>query len=237
MSPDLVAPLVVYLSSDEARDVSGQVFGVRAKELMFLSQSRPLRSVADQEGWTPEKNCGALQLLLWPYADDEWERLKRAMGGPAWADDPRFVNAAARRQSAAELDRRLAEWTRERDRDELVLELQHTGIKAGPVLDPADLPGDRHLKSRGFFQIYNRAVVGPKPYPGAGLRLSKTPMTPRMPAPMLGEHNDEILSRVIGLTMEEIEQLRREEIIDDTPAALMETAGAVIQSRATARTK
>jgi crotonobetainyl-CoA:carnitine CoA-transferase CaiB-like acyl-CoA transferase len=169
--------------------------------------------------------------------DEEWERLKRAMGGPAWADDPRFVNAAARRQSAAELDRRLAEWTRERDRDELVLELQHTGIKAGPVLDPADLLGDRHLQSRGFFQMVDRAVVGPKPYPGAGLSLSKTPLRPRMPAPMLGEHNDEILSRVIGLTMEEIKQLRREEIIGDTPAALMETDGAATQSRTTARTK
>jgi NAD(P)-dependent dehydrogenase (short-subunit alcohol dehydrogenase family) len=55
MSADLIAPLVVFLASDEAQAISGQVFGVRGKEIMLFSQPRPLRSVADVEGWTPEK--------------------------------------------------------------------------------------------------------------------------------------------------------------------------------------
>jgi NAD(P)-dependent dehydrogenase (short-subunit alcohol dehydrogenase family) len=55
MSPDLIAPLVVYLASDEAQKVSGQIFGVRGKEIMLYSQPRPVRSMADAEGWTPDK--------------------------------------------------------------------------------------------------------------------------------------------------------------------------------------
>jgi len=55
MSPDLIAPLVVYLASDEAKAVSGQIFGVRGKEIMVFSQPRPVRTIADVEGWTPEK--------------------------------------------------------------------------------------------------------------------------------------------------------------------------------------
>jgi NAD(P)-dependent dehydrogenase (short-subunit alcohol dehydrogenase family) len=49
-----IAPLAVYLASDAAKDVSGQIFAVRANEIFLMSQSRPLRSVHRAEGWTPE---------------------------------------------------------------------------------------------------------------------------------------------------------------------------------------
>ena len=49
-----IAPLTVFLASDAAREVTGQVFAVRANEIFLMSQSRPLRSVHRAEGWTPE---------------------------------------------------------------------------------------------------------------------------------------------------------------------------------------
>jgi NAD(P)-dependent dehydrogenase (short-subunit alcohol dehydrogenase family) len=49
-----IAPLAVYLASDAAKDVTGQIFAVRANEIFLMSQSRPLRSVHRAEGWTPE---------------------------------------------------------------------------------------------------------------------------------------------------------------------------------------
>ena len=49
-----IAPLAVFLASEEAKDVSGQIFAVRANELFVMSQSRPLRSVHRAEGWTPQ---------------------------------------------------------------------------------------------------------------------------------------------------------------------------------------
>jgi len=49
-----IAPLAVYLASDQAKDVSGQVFAVRANEIFLMSQSRPLRSMHAGEGWTPQ---------------------------------------------------------------------------------------------------------------------------------------------------------------------------------------
>jgi NAD(P)-dependent dehydrogenase (short-subunit alcohol dehydrogenase family) len=53
MTPDKNAPLAVYLASDLASDVSGQVFATRYNEIFLMSQSRPLRSVHRGEGWTP----------------------------------------------------------------------------------------------------------------------------------------------------------------------------------------
>ena len=49
-----IAPLAVFLASEEGRDVTGQIFAVRANEIFLMSQSRPLRSVHRAEGWTPE---------------------------------------------------------------------------------------------------------------------------------------------------------------------------------------
>ena len=49
-----IAPLAVYLASDQAKDVSGQIFAVRANEIFLMSQMRPLRSMHAADGWTPE---------------------------------------------------------------------------------------------------------------------------------------------------------------------------------------
>jgi short-subunit dehydrogenase len=50
-----IAPLAVYLASDQSSDVTAQIFGVRANEIFLFSQPRPVRSVHNAEGWTPEK--------------------------------------------------------------------------------------------------------------------------------------------------------------------------------------
>jgi NAD(P)-dependent dehydrogenase (short-subunit alcohol dehydrogenase family) len=55
MSARDIAPLAVYLASDDAREVSGQIFGVRGKEIFVFSQPRPTRAIHHAEGWTPER--------------------------------------------------------------------------------------------------------------------------------------------------------------------------------------
>lgn len=54
MGPEKNAPLAVFLASDAAKEVSGQIFGPRMNELFLFSQSRPIRSIHTAEGWTPE---------------------------------------------------------------------------------------------------------------------------------------------------------------------------------------
>ncbi len=169
--------------------------------------------------------------------DAEWTRLAEVMGHPAWTADPRFASATDRLANARELDDLVGEWTRNHDRDELARRLQRSGLKAGPVLNPADLLQDRHLKARGFFQMIDREPIGRQPYPGLGVRFSKTPLRDRMPAPTLGQHNEEILRRVLGLPDAEIEQLERARIIGKIPAALLPDAPAEDRSEPGRRAK
>ena len=55
MTPEKIAPLVVYLGSDNAAGISGQIFSVRNNEVFLFNQTRPIRSIHRADGWTPEK--------------------------------------------------------------------------------------------------------------------------------------------------------------------------------------
>ncbi len=70
MTPAKIAPLAVYLASDAAHDVNGQVFAVRNNEIFLMSQPRPVRSVQSGEGWTPssiaEHAMPALKASFYP---------------------------------------------------------------------------------------------------------------------------------------------------------------------------
>ena len=59
MTPDKNAPMAVFLSSDKAKNVTGQVFGTRMNEIILFSSPRPIRVVHNSEGWTPE-SCAAV---------------------------------------------------------------------------------------------------------------------------------------------------------------------------------
>jgi hypothetical protein len=60
-TPEKIAPLVVYLASDAARAVSGQIFGVRKNEIYLFSQPRPVETLKRPEGWTPALIADALE--------------------------------------------------------------------------------------------------------------------------------------------------------------------------------
>jgi NAD(P)-dependent dehydrogenase (short-subunit alcohol dehydrogenase family) len=64
LKPEHIAPLVVYLASDLAKDVTGQIFGVRKNEVYLFSQPRPVRTLKQPKGWTPETIAAAAKKEL-----------------------------------------------------------------------------------------------------------------------------------------------------------------------------
>jgi NAD(P)-dependent dehydrogenase (short-subunit alcohol dehydrogenase family) len=66
MTPEKIAPLTVYLGSDQADGISGQIFGVRNNEIFLFSQPRPVRTLHRSDGWTPEKIGQQLKGALGP---------------------------------------------------------------------------------------------------------------------------------------------------------------------------
>jgi benzylsuccinate CoA-transferase BbsF subunit len=151
--------------------------------------------------------------------DAEWLTLRQAMHGPSWAVDPRFDSVLGRWQHRHELDDHLATWTATQDDQELMRELQDRGISAGAALTAKDLVADPHLKERGFlleFENPKCPQMGPRVYAGRPFRTPGISMVIRSAA-ALGEHNEEILRDVAGLSKDEIEALAREAVISTRP--------------------
>ena len=70
MKAEDIAPVVTWLCSEEAKEVSGQIFGVRAGEIMIFSQPRPTRSIHRNGGWTPEEMGGIAMPALRPFFEE-----------------------------------------------------------------------------------------------------------------------------------------------------------------------
>jgi benzylsuccinate CoA-transferase BbsF subunit len=152
------------------------------------------------------------------HTDDEWERLCDAAGRPDWKSDERFADLLARHANHDALDAELGEWARTRDKLTAMDLLQRHGVRAGAVLHGKDLLLNPHLAARGLFQTIDHPLSGRRPFPRQfPVRFSKIAPGARGAAPLLGEHNDEILSSLAGLTPDEIARLRREQIVGDHP--------------------
>lgn len=80
MEVEKIAPLAVYLVSDAAKEVSGQIFAVRANEIMLFSQPRPIRSVHQSEGWTPE----SIAEIAMPAMRNSFYKLERSPDVICW---------------------------------------------------------------------------------------------------------------------------------------------------------
>jgi crotonobetainyl-CoA:carnitine CoA-transferase CaiB-like acyl-CoA transferase len=151
-------------------------------------------------------------------SDREWRELCGVAGKPEWATDPRFAKTAARLANVEELDRTLSAWTSGEDMHDLMHRLQAVGVAAGAVLDARDMVEDANLTARNFFREIDAPEIGPLLYAGQPVRLSATPVEAYRPAPMLGEHNAEVLRDLLGLSENEIDDLKSRGLIGDRPA-------------------
>jgi crotonobetainyl-CoA:carnitine CoA-transferase CaiB-like acyl-CoA transferase len=133
------------------------------------------------------------------HDDAEWERFGEALGGPAWATRPELATAAGRRSAEAELDARIAVWTRTLSREEVVACLRRAEVHVAPVNSMADLYSDPQLQARQLWRRVDHAEIGPHHAEGPPFLLSETPAAVRAAAPLLGEHTEHVFRNLVGL--------------------------------------
>lgn len=106
-------------------------------------------------------------------------------------------------------------------------ELQAAGVAAGVVRLPYDLLEDRQLHDTGFIQQADRLFMGIHPQPSMPFREAETPYPVRMSAPTLGEHNEEVLCSLLGLSDAELQSL----MIDGVVGKDMLSEAQLVRSR------
>ena len=145
----------------------------------------------------------------------QWAALVRVMGRPEWLRDTRYASPEARKAHEATLDREIGEWTRGQDKRAVMERLQACGVTSAAVLKPLELLDDPHFEARGMHGKLARAYVGEHRYPGFPLRFSNAICSQRTSAPTLGQHNEEVLTGLPGVTRAELEALRKAGVIGE----------------------
>jgi benzylsuccinate CoA-transferase BbsF subunit len=135
--------------------------------------------------------------------DDQWASLCNVLGKPEYVPDSRFDTMVHRKAHEKELDALIEGWTIERTPEEVMTVLQIAGIPAGIVENPGDVFSDPQLRHRGLFWPINHSEIGLFNHLGASFQMSETPAQPRTPSPLLGEHNEYVLTKILGKSDEE----------------------------------
>jgi crotonobetainyl-CoA:carnitine CoA-transferase CaiB-like acyl-CoA transferase len=149
-------------------------------------------------------------------SQEEWQCLC-ALIGQTWTADPRFADAESRRQNTAVLDEYLASWTTAREAQEIMGLLQGQHIPCAQVLTPWTVFDNPQFQARGFFEEIHHPEAGTHLYAGIPWKLSRTPGRVRMAAPCLGQHNEEILGSMLGLSEAHIAELITRGVTGRTP--------------------
>jgi crotonobetainyl-CoA:carnitine CoA-transferase CaiB-like acyl-CoA transferase len=139
--------------------------------------------------------------------DAQWARWLEIMGNPAWAKEERFQTSQARIEHGEELLQIVSEWSRTQPKYDLYLAAQAGHIPCFPVNTTADLFSDRQLQHRGFFRELDHPVAGSLPYPTSAAHFSNATWEPEKPAPLLGQHNAEVLVRSLGYSLQDLPRL------------------------------
>ena len=137
----------------------------------------------------------------------EWRSLCEAIGWQDLTDDPTLDNLKARKRRRSEINEAIAGWTRQRTQYEVMELLQARGIAATPCLDQEGRFLDPHLQSRQCYVDVEHPVLGSEPLYGVPYKMSATPGSIRGRAPLLGEHNDEVLGDLLGMPLEKRQEL------------------------------
>jgi crotonobetainyl-CoA:carnitine CoA-transferase CaiB-like acyl-CoA transferase len=151
-------------------------------------------------------------------SNEEWAALVSVVGAPPLAHSD-LSSHEARRRHHDELDAWLRDRIATEPAETLVDRLASAAAPAGLLRDPRLLSEHPQLAARGLFEPSDHPVVGSHPIPMLPFRFASVERWCRNPAPTVGQHNDEVLGELLGLSQEELESLTADRVIGTTPFA------------------
>lgn len=213
---DVVVPYIKVAAIQHAlarREQTGEVTDIDISMLEVLVQQIAGAVHAAARGTEPERrgnrDAVAVPQGVFPVAgedrwiaisvrsDDEWAALAEVAGDQL--DRPQWRTAAGRRADEDALESALAAWTRDHDGRALMERLQAWGVRAGYVQTTGDVSDrDPQLRHRGFLGDIEHPILGVFGHSTLPYKFSRTALV-RTPAPALGEHTRDTMTRIVGM--------------------------------------
>ena len=145
--------------------------------------------------------------------DRQWWPFVEAIGSPGWAREERFKDPQSRTDNWDALEPLIWDSTKDINKEEIFHKCQADHIACAPANDMEEVFRSGHLEARGTFVEIDHPQAGKARYPRALHHLSRTPSRATCPAPLLGEHNGEIISGRLGYSREELVRMREAGVI------------------------
>jgi crotonobetainyl-CoA:carnitine CoA-transferase CaiB-like acyl-CoA transferase len=134
------------------------------------------------------------------------------MGQPALADDPRYATVAARMSNVDSAEALVSAWLADLTTEQACVLLDKAGVPYSEVADIQDAATNEQLLAREMIiEVEHKA--GKVVVPGVVVKLSETPGSVREAPPVLGQHTDEVLTGLLGLSADEVSALRAEGVV------------------------
>lgn len=144
----------------------------------------------------------------------QWKNVCAALGQPALEHDPRFAQADRRAANQRELITLIEAWLANfPDNTAVLAHLERHRVPAAPVLNPIEAIEHPYFLERGMVRLIEDPVLGPLAIPGFPLRFSAQPERPDLVAPLLGQHNSAVLSRVLDYPPQRISALTAQGVL------------------------
>lgn len=149
---------------------------------------------------------GHVAIIL--VTEGQWQNLLRAMGRDDLKDDPKFIVNDARIAHFAETEAIVTAWTSTHTRAEIFAATSQNKIPCAPVRDIAEVMADPHMHSRGMLEYADHHDFGQVVLPNSPLRFHDTKPVPLRISPRIGEHNEDVYGAFLGLSTQQLRQLR-----------------------------
>jgi crotonobetainyl-CoA:carnitine CoA-transferase CaiB-like acyl-CoA transferase len=156
---------------------------------------------------------GYFTLRIPDLSDSGWAKLAKLMAREDLTADPRFADATARKDNRAALQDLIKSWARGKTRQELWDGLRSIDYFGAPVLSIGEVMDDPHIKERRAFIERNHPTAGPTKLLAPWIHMSKTPASIRADAPVIGQHTEEVLGSMLGLSAAQLSELREHGVV------------------------
>lgn len=213
-----VSMAVGILAALHARERTGEgqriVVSMQEAVLGFMISSlHEFFTGIDVGNWPIPVGDGYFTLRIPDMSDAVWAKLAHLMGKDDLVQDGRFATAAARRQQRAQLEEMIKAWARDKTRQGLWDVLRPLDYFGAPVLSTAEVIDDPHIKARRAFIERDHPSAGPTTLLAPWIHLSKSPASIHADAPAIGQHTDEVLGGLLGMSATDLSDLRAKGII------------------------
>lgn len=168
-----------------------------------LSSSAPFGSYKAKDGY----------VVICTITDGQWQNVLKAIGREDLSDDERFRSRVLRAKNIAEVENVVNSWLKDKTVEEALKALNKFQVPCSPVPTFEQVANDPQILHREMIIEVEQPLSGKVKLSGSVYKMSKTPGSRKMRIPLVGEHNQEIYEKLLGLNEQEIELLKRESAI------------------------